>query len=175
MAKALQDGSGEGHDSDEYEVGYRKPPRHSQFPLGKSGNPKGRRKGSRGLKTDLQQELASGHTIQINGKPIKGTKQQLMVKTLATRAASGDLKATALLVPLVLQVFGIEDRGTGKEQLSAPDQALLDFMMGFGSDDGSAGPGAAGLDPAAAGGLGEIPDPPDDRGATNSGEDHGHD
>jgi hypothetical protein len=130
----------------EDEIGYGKPPRHSQFKPGQSGNPKGRRRGSRGLKTDLQQELAAGHTIQINGQQIKGTKQQLMVKTLATRAASGDLKAIALLVPLVLQVFGIEDRGTGKEQLTAPDQALLDFMMGLGGDDLSALPDAAAPD-----------------------------
>ena len=97
--------------SDDYEVGYGKPPRHSRFQPGKSGNPKGRRKGSRGLKTDLHAELSASHTIQINGRPIRGSRQQLMVKTLATRAASGDLKAQALLIPLILQVFGIEDRG----------------------------------------------------------------
>lgn len=118
--------------SDDYEVGYGKPPRHTQFPPGKSGNPRGRRKGSRGLKTDLHAELSATHTITINGRPIKGSRQQLMVKTLATRAASGDLKAQALLLPLILQVFGIEDRGGERERLSAADQALLDQLLADG-------------------------------------------
>ena len=36
--------------SGEYEVGYRKPPKHSRFAKGQSGNPRGRRNGSRNLK-----------------------------------------------------------------------------------------------------------------------------
>lgn len=46
-------------DKDDCEVGYGKPPRHSQFKPGQSGNPRGRKKGSRGLRTDLHAELAS--------------------------------------------------------------------------------------------------------------------
>ena len=90
-----------------YEIGYGKPPKHSQFQPGQSGNRVGRVAGSRGLKTDLQRELAASHTIHINGGQVKGTRQQLMVMTLATRAATGDLKAIALMIPLVLQIFGI--------------------------------------------------------------------
>lgn len=33
--------------SEQYEVGYGKPPRHSQFKAGQSGNPKGERKALR--------------------------------------------------------------------------------------------------------------------------------
>ena len=40
-------------------VGYGKPPRHSQFKPGQSGNPTGKRKGARSLKADLAQELAT--------------------------------------------------------------------------------------------------------------------
>jgi hypothetical protein len=32
------------HEAQEYEVGYRKPPKHSRFPPGRSGNPEGRRR-----------------------------------------------------------------------------------------------------------------------------------
>lgn len=114
---------------DDDAVGYGRPPRHSQFKPGQSGNPRGRRKGSRGLKTDLHTELATKFSIQINGKPIKGTKQQLMLKALATRAATGDVKAASLLLPLILQVFGIEDRGADKAQLSSADEALLQQLL----------------------------------------------
>ena len=116
-------------EDDDYQVGYGKPPRHSQFRPGESGNPRGRPKGARGLKADLHTELAARHTIQINGRPVRGTRQQLMVMTLATRAASGDIKAAALLLPLIAQVFGFEDRGGDRQRLSPADQTLLDELL----------------------------------------------
>lgn len=69
--------------------GYGKPPKHTRFPPGQSGNPRGRKKGSRGLKTDLDAELKARFTLNINGKPVSGTKQQLMMKALTARAATG--------------------------------------------------------------------------------------
>ena len=116
---------------DGYETGYRKPPRHSQFKPGQSGNPRGRNKGSRGLKSDLAAELEAKQTIQINKKPITNTRQRLLIMTLATRAAAGDLKAASVLLPLIVQVLGIEDRGNDRPgKLSAQDQAILDELLG---------------------------------------------
>lgn len=115
--------------SGDYEVGYGKPPKEHRFPPGRSGNPKGRSKGSRGLKTDLQAELDGTIAISINGERVKGTRQRLFVKALATRAAFGDLKAASILAPLILQVLGIEDRGGGRQTLSANDQAILDALL----------------------------------------------
>ena len=116
-------------DPDDYEVGYRKPPRHSQFKPGQSGNPRGRKKGSRGLKSDLAAELEAKQTIQINKQPITNTRQRLLIMTLATRAAAGDLKAASVLLPLIVQVLGIEDRGSDRRKLSAQDQAILDELL----------------------------------------------
>lgn len=113
----------------DYEVGYGKPPKRTQFQPGQSGNRAGKKAGTRGIKSDLEAELSSKLTIQINGRPVSATTQQLMLKTLAARAASGDLKAAGLLIPLILQVFGYEDRGSDKRKLSAQDQALLEELM----------------------------------------------
>ena len=114
----------------DYEIGYGRPPKHSRWSKGESGNPRGRNKGSRGLKTDLDAELRETLTIQMNGKKVKGTTQRLMLRTLAARAASGDVRASRVLIDLVLQVFGAGDRGGKGEQLSAIDRALLEDIMG---------------------------------------------
>jgi hypothetical protein len=120
----MADGKGD------YEVGYGKPPKHSRFPPGHSGNPKGKQKGKKGLKTDLADELDAKQTIQINGKPVTGRRQKLVVMALAARAAAGDLKAARTLLPLIVQVLGTEDRGTERRRLLPQDQAILDEMLG---------------------------------------------
>ncbi|MBC2667200.1 hypothetical protein H7F51_16895 [Novosphingobium flavum] len=122
-----------GEPSDDDLVGYGRPPKHSRFKPGQSGNPKGRPRGSRGLKTDLHEVLSARHTIQINGKTLKGTRQQLALVTLSARAATGDLKAQALLLPLIMQVFGTEDRGGDKNTLPPAELAMLEgFLAGIG-------------------------------------------
>jgi Family of unknown function (DUF5681) len=108
-----------------YDVGYGKPPKTSQFKPGQSGNPKGRKKGSRGLKTDLGAELRSKVPVTENGKTRQLTKQQLVLKAMVTKAAKGDVKAAAQVLSMTMQMFGIEDERVGKSKLSAADEALL--------------------------------------------------
>lgn len=122
-------------DADNYQIGYRKPPRHGQFKPGQSGNPRGRKKGSRGLKTDLHAELNRIVEVKVGKYAFKGTTQQLMLRTLALLAANGNLKASGQLVPLILNLFGAEDRRTDKRTLSPQDQAVLDnFLAAFGGE-----------------------------------------
>lgn len=117
-------------EKEDYEVGYGRPPRETRFRKGQSGNPKGRRQGSRGLRTDLHEELNTKLTLSIAGKQVKETTQRLMLRTLATRAASGNVQATRLLVDLTMQIFGSGDRGSDAQRLSAVDQELLDRYLG---------------------------------------------
>src|ERR1700738_614513 len=43
--------------NDDYEVGYARPPRHSRFVKGNSGNPRGRPRGAEHIKTLLNEAL----------------------------------------------------------------------------------------------------------------------
>ena len=86
----------------DYKVGYGRPPKHEQFKKGQSGNPKGRKKGARGLKTDLKAELGERLAITENGKTKKLTKQQAMIKQLTAKALGGDMRAVRILTDLVL-------------------------------------------------------------------------
>lgn len=114
-------------DDDDDKVGYGKPPKHSRWPKGVSGNPGGREKGHKGIRTDLDAALNSVNTVEnkLTGKKSKGRNQKHAVDRLVERAALGDLKAQGLMFPLIMQVLGAEDRNQGPRKLSALDQQIL--------------------------------------------------
>lgn len=113
-------------------TGYRKPPVHTRWKKGQSGNPRGREKGHKGIKTDLANALNTINTLEnkLTGKKVKGRHQELAIQRLVERAALGDLKAQALMFPMVIQILGTEDRNYGPRKLSAQDQAILLEVLG---------------------------------------------
>jgi hypothetical protein len=84
----------------DYEVGFGKPPAHTRFAKGRSGNPRGRPKGSRNLATLLEQELNAPVIINENGQRKRVTKLQAAVKQLVNKAASGEPRALQQLLGL---------------------------------------------------------------------------
>jgi hypothetical protein len=113
----------------DYDFGYGRPPKHTRWPKGKSGNPNGPRKGSRALKTDLDEALRATLTITVGGKKRRGTTQGLTMYALAIKSATGDLRAAKLLADLVLTVFGPGDRGGAAAKLSRQDEELLARLL----------------------------------------------
>jgi hypothetical protein len=109
-----------------YRTGYCRPPRHSQFRPGTSGNPKGRPKGSLNLATVLERTLKEKVTVTEKGRRSVITKLDAAVKQLVNKAASGEERATRFLLDLVQLV---EDRfapaiaATAKD-LPETDQAV---------------------------------------------------
>jgi Family of unknown function (DUF5681) len=79
-------------------VGYKKPPRHSQFKSGTSGNAKGRPKGSRNFATVMEQELSTAIEVTENGRRRRISKRHAIVKQTVNRAVTGDPKATSILL-----------------------------------------------------------------------------
>jgi hypothetical protein len=65
-----------------YAVGNKKPPLHSRFKQGKSGNPSGRMKGRTNFDTTLLKESYQPVSATINGKPIKVTNDKLFAASL---------------------------------------------------------------------------------------------
>lgn len=85
---------------DDYEVGYGRPPKATQFQPGQSGNRKGRPKGSRNISIMLNEELAANVTVTLDGRRVKRTKGQIMVRQVVDKAAKGDLNAAKLILKL---------------------------------------------------------------------------
>ena len=82
---------------EEYEVGYCKPPKHTRFKPGQSGNPRGRPKRSKSFKTDVTEELREPIWVREGGRSRKVTKQRGIVKALVAVALKGNPKAVTLL------------------------------------------------------------------------------
>jgi hypothetical protein len=85
----------------DYEVGYGKPPRHTRFKKGQSGNPRGRPKGSKNLPTLLTEALNEPVVIAENGRRRKITMRQAIIKQLVKRSATADLRAMKILLDMV--------------------------------------------------------------------------
>jgi hypothetical protein len=81
-----------------YDVGYGKPPRHSRFKQGRSGNPHGRPKGSSNMSTLLDHALNEQVVVSENGKRKRITKREAVLKQLVNKAASGEPKSIQLLL-----------------------------------------------------------------------------
>lgn len=77
----------------DYTVGYGRPPTHSQFKPGKSGNPQGRPKGAANLTTLIAKAMNEKVVVQEGGRRRTITKAEAAAKQLANKAASGDLRA----------------------------------------------------------------------------------
>lgn len=88
-----------------YVVGYGKPPRHTRFKKGGSGNPKGRPRGAKNAATLLKEALGEPVIITENGRRKSITKKQAIVKQIVNKAASGDHRSIQLLlvnhIPLI--------------------------------------------------------------------------
>ena len=84
----------------DYEVGYKKPPKHSRFKKGQSGNPKGRPKGSRNFSTDLKATLEQGVRVTQGGKPKTVSTQHASLLRLREKALAGDARALDRIIEL---------------------------------------------------------------------------
>jgi len=85
-------------------AGHGNPPRHAQFVKGRSGNPKGRPKGSKNLTTIIMDAARDQVSATIDGKQRKITKLQATAMQMATLAASGNPKMVARFLDWVDEI-----------------------------------------------------------------------
>jgi hypothetical protein len=81
-----------------YDVGYCKPPAHTRFKPGQSGNPTGRPKGSPNLKTLFHKILNEQISLQEGSQTKKISKGEALVRSLVIHALKGDTRAVMTLL-----------------------------------------------------------------------------
>src|SRR5271155_3582418 len=103
----------------EYAANYRKPPVHTRFKKGQSGNPRGRP--AKNLPALLAAALNEKVTFTENGKRRQVTKREAVIAQLVNKSASAELRATKMLIDMLRD---IEKRltGSGREKLVQPDR-----------------------------------------------------
>lgn len=109
----------------DYEVGYGRPPKHTQFKKGQSGNPRGRPKGARNLETILESELDRAVTVTEGGKKRKVSAQHAVVMTVVAKALRGDLRAVKQLVDLIEKYRPVAADDSSEPSLRQDDLQLL--------------------------------------------------
>ena len=81
----------------DYKVGYGHPPIHTRFQPGESGNPKGRSRGSRNLKTTVLEILEERIDIREGDRIRRMPSFEAILRVTRQRALKGDAKAFALI------------------------------------------------------------------------------
>jgi len=111
------------------QVGYKEPPKHSQFRPGTSGNPRGRPKHIRNFKNDFRDELDEHIQIREGGHEIKVTKQRAFIKALVAAAIDGDMRATSALVSFCTRTLGSEEDQTDTAEASTEDLDIIESFV----------------------------------------------
>jgi hypothetical protein len=109
--------------------GYKRPPKATRFKQGHSGNPKGRPKGPRNIKCELNDELGEIISIKVQGLPKSVTKQRALIKAMMAKAVQGDTRAATLLINMMFRLLRPETIEETPSELSKEDQTILDAFV----------------------------------------------
>lgn len=113
--------------TNDYQVGYRKPPQHTQFKKGRSGNPKGRPSGAKNLKTELEEELREMIMVREGDSRKPVSKQRALLKSMMAKAVQGDTRAAALIANMVYRLLSDnEPQSSDADSLGGDDLAILE-------------------------------------------------
>ena len=144
-----------GDEDSTYQVGYRKPPRHTQWQQGQSSNPQGRPQNSLSLKTIariLADELSESVSVQGPNGTRKISKQEAYFKKLINDALTGDARDKKILLDAMFRLAALPapiEEGAPDNMFPGGDDALerhvqrairrKDLEVGASAEDDGAG------------------------------------
>lgn len=108
-----------------YDIGFGKPPQKTRFAKGRSGNPKGRPKGSKDFASDLRDVLDAKVAVTENGTMRKVTSQKATLMRLREQALKGDARAMKQLLDLAKEQAVEEWSRKAERGLAASEGDIL--------------------------------------------------
>jgi hypothetical protein len=117
---------------DSYEVGYRKPPKNTQFQKGISGNPRGRPKKAANFHSIFMKESESLMTINDNGQRRRISKLEGIAKQLQQQGVDGNIPALRMyiaLYPRVLEIVALQSKDVERKHASQYTDEELEKML----------------------------------------------
>ncbi|WP_428334155.1 DUF5681 domain-containing protein [Novosphingobium sp.] len=111
--------------------GYGDPPIKNRWPKGQSGNPQGKKPGTKSLHTLIEQELDVVIEVTERGKKKKYTKRKLAAMRIVNKAVEGDDKSLTVLLRRdgAMTVAVLPSASVSNEPLSPGEQSILDDFM----------------------------------------------
>jgi uncharacterized protein DUF5681 len=109
----------------DYQVGYGKPPLHTRFKQGRSGNPRGRSRDEKNLSTLLNEALNEPVVVTENSGLKRISKRQAAFKQLVNEAAKGNWRALKLLVDILQDIERRAEPQTQESSFSLADEKVI--------------------------------------------------
>ena len=100
----------------QYAANYRKPPVHTRFKKGQSGNPRGRP--AKNLAALLAGHSPKSGTVTENGK--LRTKREAVIAQLVNKSASAELRATKMLIDMIREIEKKADPAPAEKNSFSP-------------------------------------------------------
>jgi hypothetical protein len=123
----------------QYEIGYKRPPKHTQFKKGQSGNPRGRPRKKPEMpdaRASLANALNERVAVNDNGKTRHLTKLDLLMLQAVNKAVTGNPGPMRLLFPILVKLSEASNpkaaeqpNGPSPEELSKELDDMLSVLL----------------------------------------------
>ena len=107
-------------------VGYCNPPKAHQFKKGQQGNPKGRPKHSKNLKTDIKEVLNEPVSVKSSKGTKSVTSRRGIMMTLTRKALQGDAKSALALFKMEMELHPPEIGSDGQMPTREEDLKIIE-------------------------------------------------
>jgi Family of unknown function (DUF5681) len=126
----------------DYDIGYGRPPKRSQFRPGQSGNPTGRRKAIPTIGSRLRELVYSKVTVTEQGRTRRISRLDVMLRQLGNDAMRGDKRAFKLLMEFLHRYDAAVEGPVRSEDMTSEDLEILsDYLRNTATTNSDLGGG----------------------------------
>jgi Family of unknown function (DUF5681) len=112
----------------EYPIGYGKPPKETRFQKGKSGNPKGRPKGSLNMATLFHRIVSERVSVTEGNRQKTMSRGEVILHQMCNKAAAGDARARHHFLGCLQTFRSDEDAGELTERQTSERKLFQNFV-----------------------------------------------